>query len=1137
MAAQFVIGDIAKFVRSGSEYEGTIVSIADGIVTIAVTEDNKQERHKVPLGELKPVGQDELPLARPIDEPDTSPTPVQEGSAPLGAVIGEEDDSELPTAHPIDQPRIVATPREKMRSKPQPKVSRNIIRVVAFVGSACLAGLCLLLVLAVISGDGKKMAPRTPDRTPEKTDSPAARTAEDDEDRNKYVGDLQDMGQEFYKNLRFADVSEGETVTDVILTEDFCPSGNKRYRKLLADTTVGLDAATVEQLRSLGTKKSNSVYETIVDTQYSVTPGEPKNVYRVGDSDMLPLVRVGARPNEKWQWKSYDVNGDPMHHHFHYQKAVRFRGHECVLIVYEFRVGGLLASRDETWYAKGVGMVKKDAYVLMATGLCHMSTHHLICEEGRTISDFTQAPQRQPVEGGQTDTPPKRVAKETPSVQPGTPTSPSKPPRRTMADLMEKPDPAKAVPTREHPVPDAETQNGATATVREIHEDLLVIARPKRNPVPDAETQQQALATVREIYKDQYDAATTLADKEALAQTLLQTARQTDGAAERYALLRVARDTAIQAGSPTAFRAVDEMGEVFEIDALDMKIKVLAKYGSVTKTSAQHKAITGKAVEFCNEAFAGDRFALAGQAAGIGVSAATKAGDTKLAEQIAALRSQADDAEMMVKPALAVLKVNPDNPEASLTAGKYYLTRGRWTQAFSMLAKCSDPTLKQLATEEIQGSPNAKAQVALGDGWWDSAQEANEPEKGAYLARAAHWYRKAQPGIQGLDAAKVQKRLTHIVEIPGKLVRSSLARDAVESGLNWLVRHQRADGSWGFDTGPNPGDLTDCRNAATGMGLLPFLHAGYTHRHGPYQPTVSKGLVFLAKQMKISANGAALWEQKSTMYSHGICARAFCEAYAQTRDKQLLAPAQGAVNFIVYSQDPVGGGWRYAPRQPGDTSVFGWQMGALDASAGRLRIPKKTAKLAWGFLDSVQSDDGSSYGYAKPGNGVSTTPIGLLGRLQLSADRSRPEIRRGVKRIADTGPSNDNAYFNYYATQLMHRYGGEQWEVWRTAMQDRLVRSQEIAAGTAGSWYKGYGAPKFVGEKGGRLAITSLCLMTLIETVVPKRPRPDVPEPPTEATKREAQQSVPAPQQPKDHRTRPRTGDSLLDNLSKEHGF
>ena len=104
-------------------------------------------------------------------------------------------------------------------------------------------------------------------------------------------------------------------------------------------------------------------------------------------------------------------------------------------------------------------------------------------------------------------------------------------------------------------------------------------------------------------------------------------------------------------------------------------------------------------------------------------------------------------------------------------------------------------------------------------------------------------------------------------------------------------------------------------------------------------------------------------------------------------------------------------------------------------------------------------------------------------------------------------------------------------------MQDRLVRSQEIAAGTAGSWYKGYGAPKFVGEKGGRLAITSLCLMTLIETVVPKRPRPDVPEPPTEATKREAQQSVPAPQQPKDHRTRPRTGDSLLDNLSKEHGF
>ena len=57
-----------------------------------------------------------------------------------------------------------------------------------------------------------------------------------------------------------------------------------------------------------------------------------------------------------------------------------------------------------------------------------------------------------------------------------------------------------------------------------------------------------------------------------------------------------------------------------------------------------------------------------------------------------------------------------------------------------------------------------------------------------------------------------------------------------------------------------------------------------------------------------------------------IASIAICEAYAMTKDRDLLYPAQAAINYIVYAQDETTGGWRYRPRSGGDTSVVGWQF-------------------------------------------------------------------------------------------------------------------------------------------------------------------------------------------------------------------
>ena len=338
----------------------------------------------------------------------------------------------------------------------------------------------------------------------------------------------------------------------------------------------------------------------------------------------------------------------------------------------------------------------------------------------------------------------------------------------------------------------------------------------------------------------------------------------------------------------------------------------------------------------------------------------------------------------------------------------------------------------------------------------------------------------------GFDARGAASR-ARMVRLGGGTTQSE---KAVEESLTWLARHQHPDGYWSFDhrhndCGPEcdqAGNLATGVKGATGLALLPFLGAGSTPRNGAHRRVVDRGVRALVAMMEPTRNGGSFFDG-GEMYSQGIASMALCEAYAMSGDESLRFPAQAALNFICNAQDPEGGGWRYQPRQRGDTSVMGWQVGALKSGyLADLQVPPTVPAKANYFLDSVQLDGGEAYFYERdnPEFRPATTAIGLLCRMYLGVERNNEILGRGVERLAKLGPSKTDAYFNYYATQVVFQYTsgrGEVWKKWNGAMRDMLVATQLSDSEAKGSWAPGNG--DHGKAKGGRLYATALNCMTL----------------------------------------------------------
>jgi hypothetical protein len=328
---------------------------------------------------------------------------------------------------------------------------------------------------------------------------------------------------------------------------------------------------------------------------------------------------------------------------------------------------------------------------------------------------------------------------------------------------------------------------------------------------------------------------------------------------------------------------------------------------------------------------------------------------------------------------------------------------------------------------------------------------------------------------------------------------------AIKQGLEWLQRQQRPGGNWQLHQGYPDAGQSNLRTdtGATALALLAFLGDGHTHREGDYQNTVERGLGWLKGAQKPDGDFHDHTElgRSTSFYAHSMATIAICEAYAMTGDASLREAADAGITFLLKTQQPVQGGWRYRPQDEetmADMSVTGWGLMALHtARMAGIEVPPEAFGTASLFFDAAQTGAGSRYRYlpSDPSDKVTLamTASGLVGRQWLGWSKDDIVMLDGVKWLTDEKHTPEwtggrrNVYEWYYVAQVLHNLGGEPAKNYYNRVQQLIIDGQRRRGSRTapedvmGSWSptEPAGHPLEHGKEGGRLYLTAMCLLIL----------------------------------------------------------
>jgi len=328
-------------------------------------------------------------------------------------------------------------------------------------------------------------------------------------------------------------------------------------------------------------------------------------------------------------------------------------------------------------------------------------------------------------------------------------------------------------------------------------------------------------------------------------------------------------------------------------------------------------------------------------------------------------------------------------------------------------------------------------------------------------------------------------------------VHDQVLGERVDAALLWLAHHQAPAGYWDADgfadhsvraarmgdelkitgkifcvenLGTEDVGESEVDVGLTGLALLAFAEAGQSHQKGAHKDCVRKAMDWL---IELQDGEGALGPRTNDafIYGHAYATAALCEVYALTQDKEVRAPAQKAVDWLVKAQNP-GLGWRYG-MQPGDndSSVTADAILALHAAerAG-LKFPLEEvysgANKWFDLVISKDYDGDLMAGYRGPGMRnarlTSTEQYDRNGCInacaiftRIATEEALPSDRREIAPLSKpmtkelpqwTNPndpahheSSNDMYYWYMGSLALALIGGDAWDKWEQALSEEVL--------------------------------------------------------------------------------------------------
>jgi hypothetical protein len=323
------------------------------------------------------------------------------------------------------------------------------------------------------------------------------------------------------------------------------------------------------------------------------------------------------------------------------------------------------------------------------------------------------------------------------------------PPRRDLSDLVRGPRPPERpigsrLPREEQPPEDEPAE-------------VAKRAEPKKEEVA------KSVEEIEELFADQYRSRDPR-QKIALAKNLFQQAKETDEDVSRYALLDQASEIAAAQGDvQTSLQAMSQLVEEYDVMSAETASDVIDNLARRRLSKQDAETLVSFALNVGWAGIMQDDFRHAAMVLGDAQGALKNAQSPELAkfvrtakDEMAYLKRQYDKVELARK----ALEETPDDPQANLTVARYLcLAKGKFAEALPHFEKGDGGELAELAKLEADKPTDSDDRAKLANGWWDLAEEEQDPVKRWTRLRAADWYRKAIPSLRGLKKTQAEKRL------------------------------------------------------------------------------------------------------------------------------------------------------------------------------------------------------------------------------------------------------------------------------------------------------------------------------------------------------------------------------------------